>query len=117
MKAEAQAHPPLLLDVLPTLGAELIRLFESAGRGDLAAQVPSLRVRSRCDCGDDFCATIYVRRGRPFDCITFDAGEGMINVDVDAQDRITGIEILYRDEYKRLVDQLFSRRRAAGGEA
>jgi len=107
MKAEAQAHPPLLLDVLPTLGAELIRLFESAGRGDLAAQVPSLRVRSRCDCGDDFCATIYTGSGRPADSVDLDPSEGMMIVDVDEQEHILGVEILYREDYKKAVDALF----------
>jgi len=32
----------------------------------------------------------------------------MIIVDVDEDERIVSIEILYRDEYRRAVDALFS---------
>ena len=103
--------PLLLSAVLPALADELAQLLRGAGRVDLAAQVPLLKLKSRCDCGDDFCATIDTRAGRPADSIDLEPSEGMIIVDVDDQERILGIEILDRPEYKTAVDVLFSKRR------
>ena len=103
--------PLLLSAVLPALADELAQLLRGAGRVDLAAQVPLLKLKSRCDCGDDFCATIDTRAGRPADSIDLEPSEGMIIVDVDDQERILGIEILDRPEYKTAVDALFSKRR------
>src|SRR3990172_52937 len=100
--------PLLLSAVLPALADELAQLLRGAGRVDLAAQVPLLKLKSRCDCGDDFCATIDTRAGRPADSIDLEPCEGMIIVDVDDQERILGIEILDRPEYKTAVDVLFS---------
>ena len=100
--------PLLLSAVLPALADELAQLLRGAGRVDLAVQVPSLKLKSRCDCGDDFCATIDTRAGRPADSIDLEPSEGMIIVDVDDQERILGIEILDRPEYKTAVDVLFS---------
>ncbi len=51
---------PLLCDVLPDFGAELIAGLTSIGREDLAQQVPSLRVWDRCGCDDSFCNSFYV---------------------------------------------------------
>jgi len=50
-----------LAGVLPAFTAELQQLLVKQGEPELAAQVPSLRILERCDCGDDFCATFYTR--------------------------------------------------------
>jgi hypothetical protein len=51
----------LLSDTLPAFAAELRQLLVEKGEPGLAAQVPSLRIFERCDCGDDFCATFYTQ--------------------------------------------------------
>jgi hypothetical protein len=54
-------QPPLLSEVLPTFAEELRQLLTATGEPELAAQVSGLRIVDRCRCGDDFCATFYVR--------------------------------------------------------
>ena len=100
----------LLCDVLPGLAEELKLLFEQAARPDLARQLPSLRVRSRCSCGDEFCATLYTGGGKPADSIYLEPSEGMITVELDGDERIVGIEILYRDDYREAIDNLFQKK-------
>ena len=56
----AHTTRPLLCEVLPDFGAELLAGLTSIGRDDLAEQVPSLRVWDRCGCGDSFCNSFYV---------------------------------------------------------
>jgi hypothetical protein len=107
VKGAGQRPRPLLSDALPALAAELLQLFRRAGREDLASQILSLRVKSRCRCGDDFCATIYTGAGRPAYSIDLEPAEGMIIVDVASDERVLSIEILYRDEYREAVDALF----------
>ena len=107
--SKRQEYP--VLDALPALSAELVRLFRKAGREDLASQVPSLRIRSRCDCGDDFCATVYTGAGQSVDSLDLEPAEGMMVVDLNDDQRIVSVEILYRDEYRRAIDVLLPPRR------
>ncbi|MCH8949571.1 MAG: DUF2283 domain-containing protein [Chloroflexi bacterium] len=97
---------PPLSEALPSLAAEVMELLRQAGQEELTSQIPTLHVRSRCNCGDDFCATIHTGAGRPVDSIDLEPTEGMIILDVDAGERIVGIEVLYRDEYKEALDAL-----------
>lgn len=97
---------------LPALGEELRKLFVAAGRSDLAGQVSALQIVGRCQCGDDFCATIYTKPrprgayGPGHETLDLDAEEGMILVDV-VDGSIACIEVLYRDEIRRqLLDAL-----------
>lgn len=109
--SQNRLKPLLLSEALPSLAAELAELLHKAGEERVASQIPMLRLRSRCNCGDDFCATIDTRAGRPADSIDLEPAEGMMIVDVDDQERILGIEILDRPQYKTAVDALFSKRR------
>ena len=50
-----------LVEALPAFAIELQRLLTEAGEPELAAQVASLSIFGRCDCGDDFCSTFYTQ--------------------------------------------------------
>ncbi len=103
--------PPLLSKVLPALAEEVIAGLLVLERADLAAQVCSLRVACRCRCGDDFCATVHLmpgprgnRKSEP-ETLDLDAKEGWLILDV-VEGRIETIEVLYRPEVRRVLDEL-----------
>ncbi|MCU1257708.1 MAG: hypothetical protein JWO80_593 [Bryobacterales bacterium] len=52
---------PLVPEVLPAFAEELRSQLIASEEPELAAQVGHLRIVDRCRCGDDFCATFYVR--------------------------------------------------------
>ena len=108
MMASRQRSAPLLTEALSSLAAEVTELLRKAGEEELASQISTLRVRSRCGCGDDFCATIYTAAGQPAESIDLEPAEGMIILDVDGEEHIVSIEILDRSEYKKAVDTLLS---------
>lgn len=108
---------PLLKDLLPELATEIEGGLRAAGRPELAAQVESLELVSRCDCSLADCGT-FSTVARPVHQWATAAGSvairgrGMIVVDaidnvLDAQGRviigepsprITSIEILERED-------------------
>jgi uncharacterized protein YuzE len=104
--SQNRPKPLLLSEALHSLAAEVAELLHKAGEERVASQIPMLRLRSRCNCGDDFCATIHTGTGRPAETIDLEPAEGMIILDVDARERIVGIEVLYRQEYKEALDAL-----------
>jgi hypothetical protein len=57
----------LLKDALPELAAELSLGFERIGRPDLAAQVGTVALVTRCRCSDDFCATFFTQPDESWD--------------------------------------------------
>jgi hypothetical protein len=75
---------------------------------DLAAQVPGLRIVDRCRCGDDFCATFYVRPkpkgtyGPDHRNVALTPKEGMLILDVVGE-KIAGVEVLYRDDVRKVI--------------
>ncbi len=108
-------EPLRLRDALPDLADELKRLLSNEGEDDIADQIDALQIVSRCNCGDDFCATFETRRGRYVESIPLDeAKDGIVVVDLDSRRRVLGVEVLYRDAYKAMLDRLMpvTRRRA-----
>lgn len=101
---------PLVLEVLPALGAELGDLLLKQGEDELAKQVPGLRILIRGRCGDSFCATIHtIGQGPPIAShrtIPLDPEEGMLIVDV-VDEKIATVEVLYRDEVRSVLLRLF----------
>jgi hypothetical protein len=99
---------PLLRDVLPSFGDELQHLLVKQGEPELAAQVPELRIAGRCHCGDDFCATFYVRpkRSGPFGAghrnVCLEPEQGMVILDV-VNGKIECVEVLYRDHIREAI--------------
>lgn len=99
---------PLLRDVLPSFGDELKELLVRRGELELAAQVPDLRIAGRCHCGDDFCATFYVRpkRSGPFGPdhrnVWLEPEKGIVSLDV-VNGKIECVEVLYRDQIRETI--------------
>ena len=114
-------------DALPQFAAELGQLLAASKRPQLAEQLDTLELASRCACGDYFCSTFYVSRGRsplteeqqkdrgPYwqDSLDVDAKEGMVVVDLDRIDRIISVEVLYRPDVEVELASALERMRRA----
>jgi hypothetical protein len=101
----------LLPEAFPELAAELESLLKTKGENALATQVTSLRIIDRCQCGDEFCATLYTipkpkgRWGGSHRCFDLDAAKGKIILDVVGE-KIAEVEILNRDEIRTKLNIL-----------
>jgi hypothetical protein len=108
----SDTKPILLAEAFPELSAELQQLLTDEGESSLAATVPSLPVVDRCRCGDDFCATFYVRPkpkgsyGPGHDTISLDPEKGMLILDV-VDSAIVCVELLHRDEIRQKLLAMF----------
>jgi len=102
----------LLQDTLPDLADELTALLRSQNGRDLAEQVPLLRLVDRCRCGDDFCAMLYTAPkpkgayGPNHESIPLNPSSGHLILDL-VDRKIVSIEILFRDDLRNRVLQLF----------
>jgi hypothetical protein len=102
---------PLLSEAFPELADELRTLLKAQEEEALASEVVGLRIIERCQCGDDFCATMYTvpkpkgawRSGH--NTFDLDAESGTILLDV-VHDKIAEIEILNRDEIRNKLNVL-----------
>jgi hypothetical protein len=110
------SEAPLVSSEFPELAAELESLLKAEGEKVLADQIGNLRIIERCQCGDDFCATIYTLPkpkgawGPNHRCIPLDPKNGMIILDV-VDERLAEIEILYRDEIRSRLNLLIPLRK------
>ena len=98
-----------IVEIFPSLSLELRSLLVAQGEPALAAQVSELKILDRCRCGDDFCATFYVRPkpkgsyGPGHRNVALNPDKGMLILDV-VDGAIAAVEVLYRDEIRqRLV--------------
>jgi hypothetical protein len=97
---------------LPELANELKEQLAQQGETALAAQIDGLRIKSRCGCNDDFCASFYTRDipGRPSDagdhhCVVVNT-DGLIILDV-LDGTIRFIEVIDRPDVRaKLLDAL-----------
>ena len=100
------------VDSFPEFARELEALLLDSREPQLAAQIPELLITRRCDCEDDFCATFYTLADRyalsrtNAHCVNLDPQSGQIVVDV-VSDRITGVEVLFRDDVRGRLRSLF----------
>ncbi len=84
-------------------------LLVEIGESELAAQVASLQIVDRCRCGDDFCATFYTQPiplgsyGPNLRNVPLTPQKGWLILDV-VDDRISCVEVLYRDEIKSVLE-------------
>jgi len=101
---------PALADSLPDLADELRVLLKGQGEDELADQVTGLQIVDRCRCQDDFCATFYVlpkphgSYGSEHRNVALSPEKGMLILVVN--ERIAGIEVLYRDEVRQKLQSL-----------
>ena len=102
----------LLQDALPDLADELTALLRSQNERDLAEQVPRLPLVDRCRCEDDFCATLYTAPkpqgayGPNHESISLNPSSGQFILDL-VDRKIVCIEILFREDLRSRVLQLF----------
>src|SRR3974390_1113721 len=103
---------PLLADTMPAFAAELQQLLVEQGEPELAAQVPTLGIFGRCDCGDDFCATFFTQPkpkgayGPGHRNVRLMPDEGMLILDVVAGE-IACVELLDRKDPRQKLDEVF----------
>jgi hypothetical protein len=101
---------PLVVEIVPELAEELERELRASGDLDLADQVPGLRMKDLCPCGDDFCATFSTalvpegpakkkRYGVPL------AHHSLIVHVLDRE--IVEVEVLFRDELRPKIRAVF----------
>lgn len=104
--------PPLLTEALPLFAIELETLLKEQGEFELAAQIDDVRIMSRCQCGDDFCATFYTQAklkgsyGAGYRNMEVTPKDGLITLDL-VDGRITGIEVLFRDDVRDQLNSVF----------
>ncbi len=103
----------LLQDALPDLTDELARLLRKNNEKDLVKHIPRLRLVDRCRCGDDFCATLYTAPkpkgayGPNHERIFLNPSSGQLILDL-LERKIVCIEILFREDFRSRVLQLFA---------
>ncbi len=116
-----------LREALPEFVEEIVESLTCSGRPELATQVDSLDLASRCGCGDDFCSTFYVTSGRsPLspderkergphfrDTLDLDAKSGSVLIDLDHLDRIVTVEVLNRPDVEEALKVAIERMRQA----
>ncbi len=102
----------LLIESLPDLSRELAELLITAREPSLAAQIDDLKIVAKCSCSDDFCASFYTApklvgsygpKHRNLELVPV---RGMIILDL-VDDRIVQIEVVYRDDVRSKLTQLF----------
>ena len=117
-----KSEPVFMAEHLPDVAAALSGALEamlsegSAGFAEgelltLKASVDSLEIKSRCGCGDDFCASFYTGSLEEKDygrqrTIAIPAFEGFLYVDV-IDGSIRHVEVLYQPDVKAKLDALF----------
>jgi hypothetical protein len=103
----------LLIDASPDFSRELSELLIKSGEPSLAAQIDDLEIVARCTCSDDFCASFYTAAnpvgsyGNKHRNIELEPAEGIIILDL-VDDKIVHIEVLYRDDVRSKLTQLFA---------
>ena len=102
----------LLIEFLPDLSRELAELLITACEPSLAVQIDDLEIVAKCSCSDDFCASFFTAPrpvggyGPKHRNLELGAGKGMIILDL-VDERIVHVEVLYRDDVRAQLVQLF----------
>jgi hypothetical protein len=101
---------PLISEVLPDFLEEVVYLLRQNGDVALGEQMRTLRIESMCDCGHEECSSFATAAEVKVDrTVELQAMEGVLLIDLDAQDRICFIEILSRPDVKYLLDDYHER--------
>jgi len=112
-----------LKDALSEFYKEVNELFQKQGLEQLSEQLPHLEIDNRCNCGDDFCSTFYVKPLRKLNIveeniighkheksIDLEAKEGYIIIDIDNFGSITSFEVLHRPDVEKGLAKLFDKK-------
>ena len=96
---------PLISDILPDFLEEVVFLLRQSGDLALGEQMRTLRIESLCDCGHDECSSFATADEVKVDrTVELQAMEGVLLVDLNAENRVCFIEILGRADVKYLLD-------------
>ena len=99
----------LLSEVLPDLLEELVYLLRQSDSAALEPQLRRLKIESICDCGDQDCASFAtapeVKVSR---VVELEALEGILILDLNADDQICFIEVLGRPDVRYLLEEHYS---------
>ena len=102
---------PLISDILPDFLEEMVFLLRQSGDLALSEQMRTLRIESLCDCGHDECSSFATADEVKVDrTVELQSMEGVLLVDLNADDGICFIEILGRPDVKYLLDDYNERR-------
>jgi hypothetical protein len=99
-------------ELFPRFCEELQALIGSAGRPELVDQVRTLRVVSRCTCGESNCAHFYTAEppagsyGAGHSNVLLSADSGFVALDL-LNETIMAIEVLDRPDVKEPLDRAF----------
>ena len=104
---------------LPEFCAELEAALRRQGLPDIADQLPSAQIMSRCSCDEPGCATFGVKSSRRLNEVdrnvigvrhgTSQAVEGidsLVVVDIDNFGRLTGVEVLDRPDVAQALRKI-----------
>ena len=111
VQLNAKMANPLISNILPDFLEEVVFLLRQSGNLALGEQLRTLRIESLCDCGHDECssfATAEEVKVNP--TVELQAIEGVLLIDLNAEERICFMEILGRADVKYLLDDYSSRR-------
>jgi hypothetical protein len=101
---------PLISEVLPDFLEELVFLLKQSGDAALGEQMRTLRIESLCDCGHEECASFATAAEVKVDrAVELQAMEGVLLIDLNAEEKICFIEILGRPDIRYLLDDYTER--------
>jgi len=102
---------PLISEVLPDFLEEMVYLLAQTGEAALGAQMRTLRIESLCDCGHDDCASFATAAEVKVDrTVELQSMEGILLIDLNADNQVCFIEVLGRNDVKYLLDDYSERR-------
>src|SRR5229473_329122 len=97
---------PLISEVLPDLLEEMVHLLQGTGAEPLGEQLRALRIESVCDCGDENCASFATAAEVKVDSVVeLEALEGYLIIDLNPANQICFIEVLGRQDVRKLLDE------------
>jgi len=97
---------PMLTDILPDLVEEMAHLLREQGADPLCEKLPTLRIESICDCGDDNCASFATAAEvKVASVVELQTSEGFLIIDLNADSEICFIEVLSRPDVKYLLEE------------
>src|SRR5262249_17517487 len=102
---------PLISEILPDFLEEMVFLLSQTGEAALGEQMRQLRIESLCDCGHEECASFATAAEVKVDRTgERQAFEGVLLLDLNADNQVCFIEIRGRPDVKYLLDDYPARR-------
>lgn len=102
---------PLISEILPDFLEEVVFLLGQTGEAALGQQMRALRIESLCDCGHEECASFATAAEVKVDrTVELQSMEGILLIDLNAENQVCFIEILGRNDVKYLLDDYNERR-------